>query len=1008
MKWPFTKTPKRPLHRNSTETPPITPQTPELTLKETPRVDTANEVKMRNEFGSFDCFMNAVVQVLWNTTPFRAELKKMIEDENDKRKTNNCINSPGSYNIIDALYGLFLEFEYYDPNNTVPVNAEVLRKLMAKISREFRPGHQADANEFLSGVLEQIHEIMDPKCNCEASSDNCCIAHKVFGQWFDQVHCDRCHSQGEPSFPPFPETSFLPETVSAYELIDRLKSKEPSPSGRRISRQLSYGEAIARCLGLKREKCPDPESSNLSECNTDRLVAVKHRFATSLPKALAISLVWTREDEEQSKVEEFLLCLQQKFKRTELYHSPEQLREKDEAVYRMAGMIVFIYFARDMGHYVAIFRRGKQYKLFDDTRIESLGDSWSDVVRWMVKERRRARPTLLLYELDLGKEKEKELEERDEKLEDRDRKSIKGSSDHKGLLINYDDIESVSTQEIPNSTIHLAESKTIAERISNSKNHDDVSISHNSVVKGRDLPARRSWTSWTSPDRDSEKDSEISTSSISDSGSKIIAQQRELEAHIKSDGSSKEFTSNHGRNGSLLQPGDTPGMNRPEGGDVDGDWIRNGISQKAIQHQHLQKLQQMPPGQTSKNILSERWLDDVAMELYEELQSDIVGTSEGANAHLDSYSHSSTRKQKMMMVAHGKLKKDDNSFSGEKSDDQRKRQSFLSLLDETRTDFSTPATQIHTHSNNNKDNADTIPALQTLNLADDMLDGRNGIDCSEVVYASGLSPPKVASHSHVHLPSPSSVNTSSQSMNTSKQRFMKLVDGIMREEIEREKELGKIHGSQKKEKDTSNSDVNTATKSTDVRHNSYAVDGTLYVNSWGYDPSDDAIYSVVLQPKQLQLRSNKGDHSIGELGLKVHCDGTGQVVVYDFSRYHRSHQSSSEEDEILPAEASGKISLMDHLIAINGSPLYATSTDDVKAHLRKVSQPTFDQQNQCPKVELTFSSLSKHVAWFNCPHCDVQNVAERSILMRLIGSGGGVTDVLCESCLQVSRWDTRD
>ena len=129
----------------------------------------------------------------------------------------------------------------------------------------------------------------------------------------------------------------------------------------------------------------------------------------------------------------------------------------------------------------------------------------------------------------------------------------------------------------------------------------------------------------TECDRDSEKDSEISTSSISDSGSKIIAQQRELEAHIKSDGSSKEFTSNHGRNGSLLQPGDTPGMNRPEGGDVDGDWIRNGISQKAIQHQHLQKLQQMPPGQTSKNILSERWLDDVAMELYEELESDIVG-----------------------------------------------------------------------------------------------------------------------------------------------------------------------------------------------------------------------------------------------------------------------------------------------------------------------------------------------------------------------------------------------
>ena len=1024
MNWIFGKPPKTPVDRSSMKTPPVTPSTPEIGPKETPRMDTANEVRMRNEFGSFDCFMNAVVQVLWNTSPFRAELKKMIEDENDKRKLNNSMTSPGSYNIIDALYGLFLEFEYYDPNGTVPVNGEVLRKLMAKISKEFRPGHQADANEFLSGVLEQIHEIMDPKCDCEASSDNCCIAHRVFGQWFDQVHCDRCLAQGEPIFPPFPETSFFPETVSAYELIEKLKTEEPSPSRRGISRKLSYGEAIARCLGLQRERCPDPESSKLKECNTDRLVAVKHRFATSLPKALAISLVWTREDEEQSKVEEFLLCLQHKFKRTELYHRPQQ--EKDDAVYRMAGMIVFIYFAQDMGHYVTIFRRGEQYKLFDDTRIESLGNAWNDVVRWMVKERRRARPTLLLYELDLGKEKENGNENQQERDTQIDRGKYKkkyecrdnskhGTDDDLPIDSNNDAL--IITKEVSQDE-YRTDAKLTIEEHSTTSNCDRSRDGYKGVENGRDLPPRRSWTSWTSPDRDSEKESDISVSSLIDSGSTIIAHQREIEARIRSDISSKndnngndDKRNDYGKNTCLLKPGDTPGMNRPEGGDVDDDWVRNGLSQQA-----LQQLQQMPPGRTSKNILSERWLDDVAMELYEELEPDSGGASNGTNSHSHSHSPSysnadDARKQRMLMIAQGKLKKDNTSEGKPKA--QNERQSFLSLLDETRTSTRVPAKEVNIKLRNTEYDDDIIPPVQSLNIASNVGNNRSGSDQSDIIYASespSRSPNRSKSASYSPVRSPTRINTSSsQSANTSKQRFIKLLDEIMkeREEKERHAEVEKEEVSPMKQQynTISSGSSDNDVKTNAARRGSRAADGTLYVYSWGYDPTEDAIYSVILQPKQLQVRSKKNIQSVGELGLKIHCDGTGSVVVYDFSRYHRG---SSGENEMLPAEACGKISLMDHLIAVNGSPLYAFSTNDVKSHLRKVSQPNADKQNECPMVELTFSSLSKHVAWFNCPHCEVQNVAERSILMRLVGHGGGVTDVLCENCLQVSRWDTRD
>ena len=176
---------------------------------------------LENDLGDNHCFLNVVIQALWNLQSFRKLLLNAPWHQHDG-EDQEIARSTCCYCALKSLFNDFASSEA----DTIPPDS--LRQALSSVydaKGRFKTGDMEDATETIEAILGILHacnvqpmQQVSTTCNCsssnhllgpsaefveEASNFGChpvCLAHQVFGlEVVDVARCSFCGATGEPS-----------------------------------------------------------------------------------------------------------------------------------------------------------------------------------------------------------------------------------------------------------------------------------------------------------------------------------------------------------------------------------------------------------------------------------------------------------------------------------------------------------------------------------------------------------------------------------------------------------------------------------------------------------------------------------------------------------------------------------------------------------------------------------------------------------------------------------------
>lgn len=297
--------------------------------------------------GQNNCFMNAVIQSLWNLSAFSSEFS-----ETEKHK---CTHDHKC--VFCALQIIFASLKY----SSETVDPFGLRCALDALSSNFEMKKMADASEAFTYILDELHKATEQ----EESGFNCCIVHNIFSIDILTIKTCGCGFASDDMSHARSWTSILP----AQYLVDT-HAKAPGMSFGKILGEYDRGEPT---------KCPNCSKVALSS---------RRDFDPQLPKVFTISAVWgyTPKTEDLAS---FVRFVPQEFNMGDVVPGAN-------AAYRIRGMVVFY----GMHYYTYFYklRAGSdtvhEWKMFDDSLVKPVG-TWDDLVRILV--RGHIQPVLLFY-----------------------------------------------------------------------------------------------------------------------------------------------------------------------------------------------------------------------------------------------------------------------------------------------------------------------------------------------------------------------------------------------------------------------------------------------------------------------------------------------------------------------------------------------------------------------------------------------------------------------------------
>lgn len=308
---------------------------------------------MRNENGPLglknngqnNCFMNAVIQSLWNLSVFSSEFSEI--------KTHKCTHDHRC--ILCALQIIFNSLRY----SSEAVDPFVLRCALAALNNNFEMKKMADASEAFISILDELHKATERK----DFGFNCCIIHNMFSIDILTIKSCECGFVSDNMSHSRNWTSIIPA-----QYIVEMHAKAPSMSFGRILGEYDRGEPT---------KCPNCSKVTLLE---------RKDFDPKLPKVYTISVVW----EPEPKVDDLASFVR---------FIPQELNMKDvvpgaNATYRIRGMVVF--YGKHYYTYFYKLRAGsdsvREWKMFDDSLVKPVEDNLTKIL-----VRGHMQPVLLFY-----------------------------------------------------------------------------------------------------------------------------------------------------------------------------------------------------------------------------------------------------------------------------------------------------------------------------------------------------------------------------------------------------------------------------------------------------------------------------------------------------------------------------------------------------------------------------------------------------------------------------------
>eukprot|EP00163_Fabomonas_tropica_P017645 TRINITY_DN3134_c0_g1_i1.p1 TRINITY_DN3134_c0_g1~~TRINITY_DN3134_c0_g1_i1.p1 ORF type:complete len:744 (+),score=74.29 TRINITY_DN3134_c0_g1_i1:264-2495(+) len=333
---------------------------------------SAPQKGLRNTLGQYNCFLNVVIQTLWNLPPFRDAFRRENEDETSGHHHDHSTDEESC--VLCALKTLFLNYEFADASDLPP---DTLRAALSKLFAEeqrFQIGQMDDACEAHEAILDALH-MTSIQRNSSGTGTNdvekdvrgsacmpSCLVHRVFGlNSCEQQTCTCTAGSSDPIL----HTSFVYYTTSTSLLASTVHEKC------RVSRHLR---------AIRQEDtvpCVNPEC--------DRKL-VPSRYLFDLPDVFTIGVRWHSESASREEVAKVFDVVSGDLNMADLFDS------QDRVLYRMCGVVC--YYGR---HYHCMFynKATEMWMSYDDTKVTAIGPALGDIRVKCVQG--RLQPSLVFY-----------------------------------------------------------------------------------------------------------------------------------------------------------------------------------------------------------------------------------------------------------------------------------------------------------------------------------------------------------------------------------------------------------------------------------------------------------------------------------------------------------------------------------------------------------------------------------------------------------------------------------
>ncbi|XP_023638015.1 uncharacterized protein LOC17886233 isoform X2 [Capsella rubella] len=329
---------------------------------------------LQNEVGEYNCFLNVIIQSLWNLELFRTEFLRSSTLEH--HHVGNPCAVCSLYEIFTALSAASSELR------KEPVAPSSLRIALSNLypdSSFFQEAQMNDASEVLAVIFDCLHRSfaqsssMSDTESAESNStgswdcaNRTCIAHSLFGMdIFEQLNCYSCGLESRH----MKYTSFF-HNINASALRT-MKVTYPENSFDELLNHVEVNHQLA---------C-DPEAGGCGKPNHI------HHILTTPPNVFTTVLGWQNTCETVEDIADTLAALNTEIDISIMYRGLDP-----KSTYSLVSVVC--YYGQHY-HCFAYSHEHDQWIMYDDKNVKVIG-SWSDVLSMC--KRGHLQPQVLLYE----------------------------------------------------------------------------------------------------------------------------------------------------------------------------------------------------------------------------------------------------------------------------------------------------------------------------------------------------------------------------------------------------------------------------------------------------------------------------------------------------------------------------------------------------------------------------------------------------------------------------------
>ncbi|CAN8278161.1 unnamed protein product [Cochlearia groenlandica] len=327
---------------------------------------------LQNEVGEYNCFLNVIIQSLWNLELFREEFLQSSTLEH---------NHVGDPCVVCSLYEIFTALSIASSETRKePVAPSSLRIALSNLYPEssfFQEAQMNDASEVLAVIFDCLHRSFSQSPSDSESSESnstgswdcanrTCIAHSLFGMDIsEQLNCYSCGLVSRH----LKYTSFFHNINASALRIMKVTCAENSLDG------------LLNLVEMNHQVACDLEAGGCGKPNHI------HHIITTPPHVFTTVLGWQNTCETVQDIAATLAALNTEIDISIIYRGLEP-----KCTYRLVSVVC--YYGQHY-HCFAYSHEHDQWIMYDDKTVKVVG-SWSDVLSMC--ERGHLQPQVLLYE----------------------------------------------------------------------------------------------------------------------------------------------------------------------------------------------------------------------------------------------------------------------------------------------------------------------------------------------------------------------------------------------------------------------------------------------------------------------------------------------------------------------------------------------------------------------------------------------------------------------------------